>query len=69
MWADDLQLAVREADGRWHRLAVPNGDFENVAATGTPAEWGGIDPPYEARIDRDSPWQGSGAVRIERTTP
>jgi hypothetical protein len=67
MWADDVQLAVRRPDGVWRRLAIPNDDFESVASGGRPAAWGGIDPAWEARIDRDAPYEGSGAIRIVRT--
>ena len=67
MWADDIQLAVRRPDGVWRRLAIPNDDFESVASGGRPAGWGGIDPAWEARIDRDAPYEGSGALRIART--
>jgi hypothetical protein len=69
MWADDVQLAVRRPDGVWRRLAIPNDDFESVASGGRPAAWGGIDPAWEARIDRDQPYEGSGAIRIARTRP
>jgi len=69
MWADDVQLAVRRPDGVWRRLAIPNDDFESVASGGRPAAWGGIDPAWEARIDRDQPYEGSGTIRIARTRP
>ena len=66
MWADDVQLAVRRPDGVWRRLAIPNADCESVASGGRPAAWGGIDPAWEARIDRDASYEGSGAIRIAR---
>ncbi len=66
MWADDVQLAVRRPDGVWRRLAIPNADCESVGNGGRPAAWGGIDPAWEARIDRDTPYEGSGAIRIVR---
>ena len=67
MWADDVQLAVRQPDGVWRRFPVPNADCESVGNGGRPAAWGGIDPAWEARIDRDAPYEGSGAIRITRT--
>ena len=67
MWADDVQLAVRLPDGVWRRLPIPNADCESVGSGGRPAAWGGIDPAWEARIDRDAPYEGSGAIRISRT--
>lgn len=67
MWADDVQLAVRQPDGAWRRFPIPNADCESVGNGGRPAAWGGIDPAWEARIDRDAPYEGSGAIRITRT--
>ena len=67
MWADDVQLAVRKPDGVWRRFPIPNADCESVGNGGRPAAWGGIDPAWEARIDRDAPYEGSGAIRITRT--
>jgi hypothetical protein len=69
MWADDLQLARREPDGTWRRLRVENADCETVLEGGRPAAWGGIEVPYRARIDRDGPYEGSGAIRIDRIAP
>jgi hypothetical protein len=68
IWADDLQLAILKPSGVWRRLAIPNADFESVTEGGRPADWGGIDPGWEARIDRDYPYEGSGALRLERST-
>ena len=67
MWADDVQLAIRLPDGVWRRLQIPNADCESVGSGGRPAAWGGIDPAWEARIDRDAPYEGTGAIRITRT--
>lgn len=69
MWADDLQLARRLPDGTWRRLVVENADCESVAEAGRPAAWGGIEPPYRVRVDRDDPYEGSGAIRIEWIAP
>lgn len=69
MWADDIQLARRLPDGTWRRLQVDNADCESVVEGGRPASWGGIEPPYRARIDRESPYEGSGAIRVERIAP
>ncbi len=71
MWADDVQLAIRRPDGVWRRLPIPNADCESVGSGGRPAAWGGIDPAWEALIDRDAPYEGSGAIRITgtRTAP
>jgi hypothetical protein len=67
IWADDVQLAILKPSGVWRRLAIPNADFESVAQGGRPADWGGIDPGWEARVDRDYPYEGSGALRLERS--
>ena len=67
MWADDVQLAVRLPDGVWRRLPIPNADCESVGSGGRPARWGGIDPAWEALIDRKAPYEGSGAIRITRS--
>ena len=67
VWADDIQLAILKPSGVWRRLAIPNADFEAVAGGDRPADWGGIDPGWEARIDRDFPYEGSSALRIERS--
>jgi hypothetical protein len=67
IWADDLQLAILRPSGVWRRLAIPNAGFEAVAEGGRPADWGGIDPGWDARIDRDYPYEGSGALRLQRT--
>jgi hypothetical protein len=69
MWADDIQLARRLPDGTWRRLRLENADCESVLEGGRPAAWGGIEPPYRASIDRDAPYEGSGAIRIERIAP
>ncbi|MFO7586471.1 MAG: hypothetical protein R6X22_00205 [Gemmatimonadota bacterium] len=69
MWADDVQLAQRREDGTWRRLYLENADCESVLEGGRPAAWGGIDAPYRARIDRETPYEGTGAIRIERTAP
>ncbi len=66
MWADDVQLAVRLPDGVWRRFPIPNADCESLGSGGRPAAWGGIDPAWEARIDREAPYEGSGAIRITR---
>jgi len=66
MWADDVQLAVRRPDGVWRRLFIPNADCESVASGGRPAAWGGIDPAWDARIDREVAYEGSSAIRIAR---
>jgi hypothetical protein len=67
VWVDDLQLAVLRPSGVWRRLTIPNADFEAVAGGDRPADWGGIDPGWEARIDRNYPYEGSSALRIERS--
>lgn len=67
MWADDVQLAMRLPDGVWRRLPIPNADCESVGSGGRPAAWGGIDPAWEARVDREAPYEGSGAIRITRS--
>ena len=67
MWADDVQLAIRQPDGVWRRFPIPNADCESVGSGGRPAAWGGIDPDWEARIDRAAPYEGTGAIRINRT--
>jgi len=69
MWVDDVQLARRMPDGTWRRLVVENADCESVAEAGRPEAWGGIEPPYRARIDRERPYEGSGAIRIDRIAP
>jgi len=65
-WADDLQLAILKPSGVWRRLAIPNADFDGVTEARRPADWGGIDPGWEARIDRDYPYEGSGALLLQR---
>jgi hypothetical protein len=67
VWADDIQLAILKPSGVWRRLAIPNSDFEAVAGGERPADWGGIDPGWNARIDRGYPYEGSSALRIERS--
>lgn len=69
MWADAIQLAQRREDGTWRRLYLENADCESVLEGGQPAAWGGIGAPYRARIDRETPYEGTGAIRIERTAP
>lgn len=66
IWADDLQLAILKPSGVWRRLAIPNADFDGVTESARPADWGGIDPGWDARIDRDYPYEGSGALRLQR---
>jgi hypothetical protein len=67
VWADDMQLAILKPSGVWRQLAIPNSDFEAVAGGDRPADWGGIDPGWEARIDPDYPYEGSSALRVERS--
>lgn len=69
MWVDDVQLARRLPDGSWRRLVIENADCESVAEEGRPEAWGGIEPPYQVRVDRDGPYEGSGAIRIEWIAP
>jgi len=69
MWTDDVQLARRTADGSWRRLHVENADCESVLEGGRPAAWGGLEPPYRARVDREAPYEGDGAIRIDRIAP
>ncbi|MGW8282842.1 MAG: hypothetical protein ACWGON_06045 [Gemmatimonadota bacterium] len=69
MWADDIQLAVHRPDGVWRRLFISNADCESVASGGRPAAWGGIDPAWDARIDREVAYEGSSAIRIARVRP
>ncbi|MCL7965608.1 MAG: hypothetical protein M8857_00720, partial [marine benthic group bacterium] len=67
VWADDLQLAILKPSGVWRRLTIPNADFEAVAEGARPADWGGIDPGWNARIDHHYPYEGSSALRVERS--
>ncbi len=67
MWADDLQLAVLRDNDLWRSFSIPNGEFEIMGDSGRPARWGGLDPGWDARIDRNAPYEGSGAVRLTRS--